>query len=287
MSHPAADILRQAADLNAADRRRRGNVVHLPADCEVVVAGDLHGNRRGLQRILSWAALGQRRTVPRCLILQEIIHGPQDPTTGHDLSIEVLLLAAREKIAHPDGLVFLMGNHDGAQLTGNEITRGGQPSCQTFVAGVEHVFAKAASEVLLALEQFALSMPLVIRCPNGVLISHSLPSIRANVDACMEVLDRPYRLADLQRGGGVYEWTWSRRHTPEHLDALAKRLAARWFIIGHQHPPTGHQWVGHRTVVLSSDNQHGCVMRFGANGPLTAETAAAAIRPIVALGSRL
>ena len=282
MANVVADTLRQAASLNGAQEGRQGNVVHLDRHCEVIVAGDLHGNRGGLSRIIDYAPLD--RNWPGRLILQEIIHGPPDGRTGQDRSIEVLLRAARLKIEHPREVLFLLGNHDLAQATGNEVTRNGQPSCRSFSAGVAFAYGEAADEILAALKEFALSMPLAIRCANGVLICHSLPSPARMDEECFEVLDRPYRMEDLRRGGPVYEWTWGRRHTAEQLDQLAERLGLEFFILGHLHCPNGYEWLSPRAITLSSDDEHGCVMRFSTGTPLTADSAQAAVKPMVTLG---
>ena len=237
MPNAVADIFRQAADLNTGEERRRGSVVYLGEDCDLVVTGDLHGNRDALAKIIKYSDLSQNPS--RRLILQEIIHGPIDPRTGHDRSIEVLLRAARLKIAHPRQVLFLLGNHDVAEITDNEISRDGQPSCKTFASGLNFTFPQAAGEITAALEDFVLSLPLAVRCPNAVLISHSLPTPAKLNDKCFEILDRPYRMEDLHRGGAAYEWTWGRRHTPELVDTLSERLAIELFIIGHLHVPGG------------------------------------------------
>ena len=281
MSNPVAQIFREAARLNSGDQRRRGNVVQIDDDCEMIVSGDLHGNRQGLNRIIGHAALGPAGT--RRLVLQEIVHGPIDPKTGHDRSIEVLLRAARLKLTHPRDVLFLMGNHDVAEVTQNEITRDGQPSLKTFSEGIAMAFEDGAEEVRSALKVFLLSQPLAVRA-GPVMISHSLPSRASTLDSCCEVLDRPYTTEDLRRGGPVYEWTWGRRHTPEIVDDLAKRLGVEFFIMGHYHSPLGHEWITPRAVTLASDHQHGCLMQFSTRKSLTAEAAQAGVKPLVMLG---
>ena len=175
----AADILVRAAELNSSDSRRCGNVIHLSGDCDMIVTGDLHGNSSGLAKIIDYADLGLNPS--RRLILQELIHGPPDAETGRDRSIETLLRAAKLKTEYPNQVVFLLGNHDISQITGNEITRGGQPSCKTFTAALDFTFQQDAGRVFDAFERFVLSLPLAIKCPNGVLISHSLPSGKAPI----------------------------------------------------------------------------------------------------------
>lgn len=281
MPHPVADVFRQAAVLNADDDRRRGNVVYLEPGDEVIATGDIHGNRSALHRIRAHADLAPE--APTRLILQEIIHGPVDPRTGHDRSIEVLIRAVRLKVAHPRQVVFLLGNHDVAELTGREVTRAGRPSCKLFAQGLQFAFGDAAAEVADALGEFLFSLPLAVMCPNGTFICHSLPSPQRLTEQCFEVLQRPYAPDDLKRGGAVYEWTWGRQHTEELIDELAGRLDAAFFILGHVHSPEGYARVGRRAITLACDHEHGCVMRFSADRPLNDAATERAIIPVAAL----
>jgi len=281
VSRIVADIFRRVAELNAEDPRRNGNVVSIAPGCEVIVAGDIHGNRDALAKVIGYA--NRLPADRRCLILQELIHGPADPATGHDRSIELLLRAARLKTAQPDRVVFLMGNHDVAQLTHNEIVKDGQPCCQTFRAGVEFLFPQDAEEILAGLAEMIQSLPLAARCPNGMLISHSLPSPGRMEAAGVEILDRPYRREDFARGGGVYEWTWGRGQREEQLDQLREMLGVKFFLLGHCHTPEGFQAIAPGAWTIASDHAHGCVVCFRSDQELDPETFGRLARPIAAI----
>ena len=207
-----------------------------------------------------------------------------DARTGHDLSIEVLHEAAELKIAHPREVVFLMGNHDVAELTGNEISRAGQPSCKVFAAGVSSLFNGEADEVMDAMKEFLQSLPLAVMCPNHVLLSRSLPSPGRVTDECFDVLERPYRPEDLRRGGGAYEWTWGRRHTEEMVAELGRRMDVDYFIIGHVPSPDGFEQVGSQVLILACDHDRGCILPFSTSRPLTGESAREGITPVASLG---
>lgn len=280
MSSDAADILRQAAELNAEDTRRDGNVVSVEEAREVVAAGDLHGNARNLGKIIGFADLPSHPQ--RRLVLQEIIHGPFD-AEGPDRSVELLLRAARLKCSHPEQVLFVMGNHDVAQLAGSEITKSGRGVCEAFTQGVAGVYEDEAEEMMSAVEAFLMSLPLAVRCPNGVLITHSLPHPARAEAAGTEILRRPYRLEDLQRKNSVYEWTWGRGQTPEQVDALATELGLEFFVLGHRHVETGWQMLTPRAVTIASDHSHGCIMRFASDRPIDPERVGELMTPIVAL----
>jgi len=283
MPHVVADIFRQAAALNIQDRRRKGNVLDLEAGCRVIVAGDVHGNRTNLKKIIDYAALGANPR--RRLVLQEVIHGPVDEDSSLDCSVELLLRVARLRIANPTQTALVLGNHDIAQAVGNEIAKDGRGVCKDFSDGVAHAFGpQAAAEISPAINEFLLSAPLAVRCPNGVFIVHSLPSPDRMELAGLGILDRLTGTGDLRRGCGAYEWTWGRGHTPEQIDDLAQRLGVQYFILGHQHGPQGCQTIGPKATILTSDNERGCVMEFSTDEPVTGETADGCVLRIISLG---
>jgi len=280
MPSAAADIFRQAAELNRADPRRKGNVVVLQPGCQVLVCGDIHGNRTALSKIIAHADLAHH--ADRRLVLQELAHGPIDPKTGHDRSVEVLLRSARLQVSHPPQVLFVLGNHDVAQVTGSEITKDGHGVCQVFAEGVRFAFREEGDDVLRAVEDFLMSLPLALRCPNRVLITHSLP--RPGQRAAESIPAQPYQTQDLRRGGDVYAWTWGRGHDAGHLQALADRLDVDFFVLGHKNIETGFEVLSDRAVVVVTDHGHGGLLQFSGDEPLTAELAAVSFKPTVALG---
>jgi hypothetical protein len=277
----AADIFRQAAQANAEDSRRRGNVVELEAGCNVIATGDVHGNRENFARIVTYFERPSAR--PRRLVLQELIHGPLDEGTGQDRSVELLLRAARLKLARPSDVLFLLGNHDLAQITGMEVAKDGAESCKAFVEGVRFAFAEDSQQVLAAVDDFLRSMPLAVKCPNGVWITHSLPSPMRAAAAGTEILTRPYRYEDFLRGGPVYDWTWGRGQTDEQVDALAAEVGAELFILGHRHTQAGIETVARRAVTIASDHNHGCLVEFASDLPLDADMAVMSATPLLSI----
>jgi len=278
---PVAEMFRRAASLVRDDPRRNGNVVELADAGEVIVAGDLHGNRNALSKIIHYAELG--KDAARRLVLQEIIHGPADPASGKDRSIDLLVRAVRLMVETPRQVIFLMGNHDLAQATGAEILKSGGSACREFTAGVHHCFGADGDEVLDGLGEMLLALPIAVRCPNRVLLSHSLPPPHRSSRETLEVLQRPYEHADLRRGGAVYDWTWGRGQTPEQIDMLAAQLDVDFFILGHAHSPEGYELITPRCVTIASDNSSGCVVRFPTTQPLTAGALPQYIKPIAAI----
>ncbi len=266
MGNGIAEAFTAAARLNRDDDRREGNLVRLGEGCDVFVTGDLHGNRKHLQKILALADLPNHPE--RRLILQELIHGPLDPKTQQDRSVELLLRAARLKINHPQQVLFVLGNHDLAQFSGGEISKEGRGVCKSFRAGVEFAMGDQAGETYPALMSFLQSLPLAVRCPGGTFISHSLPSPGRLCQAGTDILTRPATEDDWPRGKPLYEWTWGRAHTQEILDALAEKLDATFFVLGHKHMDTGYEPLGTRAVNIVSDVPLGVIFRFPGDRPI-------------------
>ena len=281
MACAAVDIFRRAAELNRLDDRREGNVLVIGSPRRIVFSGDIHGYRPALGKIISHAAL---TADPQCyIVLQEILHGPPGERDGHDRSIELLMRAARLKIEHPEQVLFVMGNHDVAQVTGSEISKYGRGVCKAFVEGVRFAFGDDAGEVTDALEEFFLSLPLALRCPNGVFISHSLPSPGKFDDACIEILTRPITLADMQRGGAAYKWVWGRGHTESQLETLADKLGVEFFLMAHQHTEAGYDILSRHGAVVLSDHARGYIVEFRDDQKINGDSLAQYLKPLSSL----
>jgi len=281
-----ADIFQQAAELNQNDPRRADNIVTIAPGRDMIVSGDLHGHRANLMKLIASADLGTRDD--RRLILQEIIHAPPDARTGHDRSVDVLLRAARLKVAHPQEVILLLGNHDVAQATGNEISKAGLGMCESFVKGVRYACGdNGVEEVIEAIDAFLLSAPIAARCPGGAMCSHTLPTPRRMELAGWTVPPEPYRDNDLRRGGRVYEWTWGRKQTPDQIDRLAETLGVSFFVLAHKHIHTGYEFITPHAVILTAEHDRGCVLHFSSDDTLTEETARQCLKPIATLEKRL
>ncbi len=283
MPHPLADIFRKAARLNAEDPRRTGHTIAIEPGKEVIVTGDLHGHRQNLMKIIAFADLPNRPEAR--LVLQEIVHGLPDARTGHDRSVDVLLRAVRLKLASPEQVIFLLGNHDIAQATGNEITKGGRGVCEAFVQGVRNAVGdEDAAEVLAAINEFLLSMPIAARTPGGVMILHTLPTPQRMNLAGSDVPAEPYTPQTLARGGCVYEWTWGRNPTGEQIDSLAEHLGAEYFVLAHKRIETAYEIVSPKAIILTAEHERGSLLRFSSDDPLSEQTVREHLRPIAALG---
>ncbi|NQU76578.1 MAG: metallophosphoesterase [Planctomycetes bacterium] len=280
MAHPAAEIFATAARQNRDDKHRQGNLLLFGSGEHLIVSGDIHGNRSNLAKIIHYAALSANPA--RVLVLQEIIHSTDAHNGAGDRSFELLLRAARLKNRHPNQVCFLMANHDLAQMTGNDITKNGCGACKAFNRAVAEAYGEDAGEIIAAMNEFFCSQPLAAKCPNGVLLSHSLPSPERLKLFDPAVFDRPYRPEDFFRGRSVYELTWGRRHNQAMLDEFADLLGIEVFINAHQPLPQGYV-VNGRQLLIASDHGQGVIVEFDAEEEIRPDMLSKLVKPIAAL----
>ena len=276
----AVETFREAARLNLEDPFREGSLIRFPAYGQLVVTGDLHGNRRNFAKLVTYCALGS--SPGRFVLLQELIHEEPQGLDQPDMSHELLLEAARWKCDHPDQVFFLQSNHEVSQLTGRGILKGGRGVLDHFVAGIEASYGAEAPRVLQAIECLIESLPLAARTPNRIFLSHSLPAGRDVEDFDPSVLDRVPTREDLAKGAAA-RFLWGRRHTSEQLDRLAEILGVDLFVVGHQPEPMGFRVADKRLLILSSDHNHGVFLPIDLSKPVTMDDLVRNIRKFVSV----
>jgi hypothetical protein len=245
-----------ATEENQRDPYRQHQLLTLPAQGDVMIAGDIHDNRRNFERLL--AAADITNNPQRHLILQELIHGDHLDANGAEGSWEILYRAAELKCDHPSQIHFLLANHDLAQIHGEGIMKAGASVCEAFNAGIKRDFGPDRYKVQVALTEFLLSFPLGIRCPNGVFFCHSLPT-DAQIDTFdYTVFTREVTGADYRRKTGpAYQLVWGRHTTPMFVDKFAEALGAKVFVTGHQPQETGYTTVGDKQLIIASEHNQG------------------------------
>lgn len=277
MGHPVVDIFVAAREALLACPLRTGNVLRFGEKDQLIVAGDIHGNRTNLNRIVAHAKLAGNPK--RHLVLQEIIHGgPCDDEDG-DRSFELLTRVARLVVQHPGQVHLILSNHDIAQITGNEVAKDGRGACQAFERGLQNAYELDAGQIHAAICQMLSVQPLVARCPNGALIAHSLPSPKRIKFFDPQVLDRPYDERDFHRGQSVYELVWGRHQDEPTLEAMQAKLNCRLFVTGHQPQPNGFAVIG-SMLVLSSDTPAGVIAEFDAGADLSPDQLSSVVHRI-------
>jgi hypothetical protein len=258
MPQTIIDLLNKGTEILSADKFRRGNVIHLPAEGDLIITGDIHGHRRNFERITTFADLSNNPQ--RHIILQEIIHGGPEDSQGGCLSYKLLFDAIRYKLAFPDQVHIILGNHDTAFINNSEVMKDGKEMNRAMRQAIERQFNEASNEITLSIRQFLFSQPLAARCNNRIWISHSLPNDRSVNKFEPKIFERQIKINDVVRPGSAYLLTWGRKHSQATLDKMAGMLDVDIFILGHQPQEKGWNQAGNNLIIIASNHNHGCLL---------------------------
>ncbi len=258
MPQTIIDLLNKGIDAGNADKFRRGNLIHLPAEGGLIITGDIHGHRRNFERIVAFADLDNNPD--RHVVLQEIIHGGPEDSQGGCLSYKLLFDAVRYKLTFPNRVHIIMGNHDTAFINNSEVMKDGKEMNRAMSLALEQEFQQAGKDVELAIRQFLFSQPLALRCDNRIWVSHSLPNDHFIDKFDPEILNRQLKINDVVRPGSAYLLTWGRKHSQELLDKMARLFDVDIFILGHQPQEQGWCQAGDNLIIIASNHNHGCLL---------------------------
>src|SRR5690349_543090 len=117
------ETLGVATEENQVSSLRDQQVVNLPEEGEVWIAGDIHDHRRNFEKLVKGADLAANPQ--RHVILQELIHGDHYDKDGAEESWKILVQAAELKADFPGQVHFLLANHALAQVHGEGIMKAG------------------------------------------------------------------------------------------------------------------------------------------------------------------
>jgi hypothetical protein len=261
------DLMDRAAMLTRQEPLRRGNVICLPPAGDLVVLGDLHGDVENLRKVVEWAALSVHRD--RYLVLQELVHGGPLDERGDDHSFRLLEEAAVLKCRFKSQVQLVLSNHDLAEIIGSTIKKGGQSVSGAFWRGIANTYGEGWPEVHGSYRRLLSALPLAVRTPNGIFISHSTPQRDALDLFDYTIFDRPLTAEDYLPSGSVYALVWGRFQDQEVADTFAKRVGAEVLVTGHQASAPGVKAPTSRHIILVSDGASGrfLLMRLSANVP--------------------
>jgi hypothetical protein len=273
-------VLRQALTLVRATPGRKGHVVALRDCTDVMVVGDLHGNVGQFQSVLKIADLANHPG--RHLVLQEIIHGKFRYPTGGDKSHQLVDLFAALKCQYPKRVHCLPGNHELAQWTGRKVIKADEDLNALFEEGIASAYGGQFSRpITQAYTELFQLLPLVLRAPNRVLISHSLPS------AHVMPLFEPSRLeremfdsADLDPGGTVYSLLWGRDTSRRNVAEYLAKMDADLLVSGHIASEEGYSVPNDLQVIVDCSESPGGYALVPADRPITHQELVGCVRTI-------
>jgi hypothetical protein len=250
-------LLDAAAAAMLADPRRRGSSVHLPREGRLLLTGDLHDNPVHLRIVRQLARLG--RSPANHLVLHELIHGDR-LVNGVDLSYRMLCRAAQLVLAHAGQVHVVLANHELAQAFRQPVSKGAGDNNELFDGGLDWAFGDDAALVEEAVGRFVRAMPLAVRCANGLMLSHSLPSPYELDGFDRGILDRPLLEGDYAHAtGSAWRMVWGRGWTRELLADLSAAWGVRTFVLGHAFVEHGAEAPFPNLLLLNTDHEHGRV----------------------------
>ena len=248
-----------AAEANLRAPGRAGNVVVLTPELagDVMITGDLHGNRPNFEAIRGLADLGSNPR--RHLILQEVCHGgPTYASSGGCMSHTMLEDVARLTTEYPGRVHFILGNHELAELTDYPIQKNRQMLNLLFRLGLQEVYGSATDSVREAYFPFLRSCPLGISLPGGIFITHSIPMSADSLPFDGSIFTRPLEPWEFHQRHGVFDLVWGRDYRRENAAAFAQLVGAKVLINGHEPCPEGFNTPNDIQIVLDCCNAKAC-----------------------------
>lgn len=265
--------IKQAADLLRRQPGRTGKFVELTGCDEVLVVGDLHGHLTNFKRILKLAKLGDNPK--RHIVLQELVHGLLRYTNdGGELSHRLVDVVSAFICQYPGRVHYLLGNHELAQWHKREIAKNNESMNQLFITGVSSAYPEHVEEVLAAYDDLFDALPVAIRLPNRVFLSHSLPGANRLENWSLDLLKKErFDDDDYKLGGCVHAVVWGRDTSESTAKHYLKLVDADLLITGHIPCEAGFELPNPWQIVIDAKDDSGQVLMLPTTEPITQELA--------------
>ncbi|HTJ84596.1 MAG TPA: metallophosphoesterase [Polyangiaceae bacterium] len=224
-------------------------VVTLPSEGRLIVATDLQGNLRDLERVIEIFEAATLEPGGAFLVVTgDLVHGPElEPAdwpehlgTFYKGDSPAVVARARELAdAHPGRVHFLLGNHEHAHVGGPIVSKFFPDEAER----LEGLLGEGDTELL---RDWIRSWPFVAIAPSaGIAMTHAAPHALIRGPGDLEALDLeldPEANVDLDGRSILLALLWARTTSAERarqfLAALDPRLAVA--VYGHDVAHTGY-----------------------------------------------
>src|SRR5262249_54552596 len=141
---------------------------------------------------------------------------------------------------------------------------------EQFRKGVEHAYGRRAGEIHAAYGDFFAALPLALRTPNRIFLSHSLPSAR-RLEAFDPAVLQPDEVGteELLPGGSVFALLWGRDTSQANVEAFLRKVDADLLISGHIPCEGGYETPNYRQLILDCLGVPAAFCLFPVDRPLT------------------
>ncbi|MFT3881499.1 MAG: metallophosphoesterase [Gemmatales bacterium] len=233
--------------------------------------GDLHGHLANFKQVLQLAKLGEYPR--RHVVLQELVHGPfRYPGEGGELSHRLVDVVSAYICQYPGRVHYLLGNHELAQWTRREIAKNNESLNNLFVLGVCTAYPEHTEAMLQAYDELFESLPVAIRLPNRVFLSHSLPGASRLETWTLDQLQKEsFAHDDYKLGGCVHSVVWGRDTSEETVKKYLELVESNLLISGHIPTDQGYETPNPQQVILDGKDENAYVLLFPTKEPLTQE----------------
>ena len=228
---------------------RQGHVVTIAEDCELLLTGDLHGNRRNAELLMATADL--EHNPHRHLVWQEIIHSRGLLIDRRDFSFLQIINVLKYLVRFPERVHILLGNHDHNLLRQRETLRNKKKLNHLFERGLALIFAKRAREILQGYRRLIEAMPVAIQCGN-LLVTHSNPPAEAVFD--LAELKQLLAIADNPKIEALIN---GRDHSFDAVSSMLRQAGAKFSVIGHEICHLGYEQASPTQLIIDSCHNRG------------------------------
>lgn len=256
----AIELLRAARAGRDADPKLRGRALYLPAEGEVWITGDLHGNADNLKAFAAQAALDEHPD--RFLIVQEIVHARFITADNRDLSFVAILEAIRLQARYPGRVHYLLGNHDLAVHLDRELVKGGKYLNRYLFRGMAYMYRDRWEDVLREYRAFIAGMPAAVFAPNGVFMAHSTPKRPFIPSLSRGYLEETGPQVPLQGQKALAALVNGRDYAPETAEAFCDQLGVDLLLCGHTPTSKGFKVPNERHLIIDSQHEKARYVQF-------------------------
>jgi len=187
-------------------------------------------------------------------------------------------LVAALKCQFPRQVHYIMGNHELSQWSGRKISKGEADQNTLFRDGLATKYGPDADRIYAAYHAIFDVLPLAVFTPNGVCLTHSLPSPTSLARFDLAVIEKDtFAPEELQPGGAVYSLVWGRDGSAANAANFLAKVGAEWLVTGHMPAEGGFAVPNRRQLVLDcAEEPAGCCL-FPADRPITHEELVAGV----------